>query len=77
MGGWKLESIKMAIYVAFPVGAFWLFNQPFFFEDVIKSKKEILIPDDPKMVEKVQKTIDALEMRHQRKMEAEYMKYSK
>lgn len=39
--GWKMESFRMAVYVFFPVGIFYLFNQPFIFEPlVIKQRME-------------------------------------
>ena len=41
MGGWKLEIGRMALYMAFPVGMFYLFNQPQYFEEHVVSKKKI------------------------------------
>uniref|UniRef100_A0AC35G9V4 Uncharacterized protein n=1 Tax=Panagrolaimus sp. PS1159 TaxID=55785 RepID=A0AC35G9V4_9BILA len=42
MAGWKMESARFLIYVAFPVGAFWAFNQPSFFKYFMKGYK---LPD--------------------------------
>ncbi|CAD6198269.1 unnamed protein product [Caenorhabditis auriculariae] len=42
MGGWKLESARFLIMVGFPVGAFWLFNQPKIFKEFMKGYK---VPD--------------------------------
>uniref|UniRef100_A0A2R5LF88 Protein PET100 homolog, mitochondrial n=1 Tax=Ornithodoros turicata TaxID=34597 RepID=A0A2R5LF88_9ACAR len=47
MGGWKLEVFKMTIYMAFPVGLFYFFNQPKYFEKwVVKTKRECFPPQD-------------------------------
>lgn len=35
MGGWKMEVCKMALYMAFPVGMFYWFNQPEYFEEYV------------------------------------------
>ncbi|OQR69128.1 hypothetical protein BIW11_12460 [Tropilaelaps mercedesae] len=46
MGRWELEAFRMAIYMAFPVGLFYYFNQPQYFEDsIIKTKREIFPPE--------------------------------
>ncbi|KAK0405022.1 hypothetical protein QR680_017764 [Steinernema hermaphroditum] len=42
MGGWKLESGRFFILVAFPVAAFWFFNQPGIFKEFMKGYK---VPD--------------------------------
>ncbi|KAF2354636.1 Protein Pet100 [Trinorchestia longiramus] len=45
MGMWKLEVGRMAIYMIFPVAAFYIFNQPQWFEEsTIKEKKRIFKP---------------------------------
>lgn len=50
MGNWQLEVAKMAMYVVFPVGMFYYFNQPALFEEwVIKTKREIFPPEDPEL----------------------------
>jgi len=42
MGTWKLEAFKMFIYMAFPVGVFYYFNQPKYFEEwLVKIKREV------------------------------------
>jgi len=53
MGTWKLEVFKMAMYVAFPVGCFYAFNQPDLFEKyVIEKRREIYManPDSEREV---------------------------
>ena len=45
MGGWKLEVGRMAMYMFFPVGMFYCFNQPQYFEDwVVKMRRELYPP---------------------------------
>ncbi|EEC13319.1 protein PET100 homolog, mitochondrial [Ixodes scapularis] len=47
MGNWQLEVFKMAMYISFPVGLFYVFNQPQFFEEwVVKTKRECYPPQD-------------------------------
>ncbi|KAL7634056.1 UNVERIFIED_CONTAM: hypothetical protein RMT77_015381 [Armadillidium vulgare] len=47
MGGWKLESGKMALYISFPVILFYVFNQPKYFEDwVIQKRKDLFPPEN-------------------------------
>ncbi|KAF0313984.1 Protein PET100, mitochondrial [Amphibalanus amphitrite] len=43
MGGWKLEIFKMGMYMTFPVGLFWYFNQPEYFENVNGRKCRALV----------------------------------
>lgn len=51
MGSWQLEVFRMAVYISFPVGIFWLFNQPKYFEHlVIKKKAECFPPDNPETI---------------------------
>jgi len=46
MGNWSLEVFKLAIYVTFPVGMFYFFNQASLFEDwVVQMKRELYPPD--------------------------------
>lgn len=35
MGGWKLETGRFLMLITFPVGAFWLFNQPTIFKEFV------------------------------------------
>ncbi|KAK3583242.1 hypothetical protein CHS0354_015423 [Potamilus streckersoni] len=45
MGTWHLEVVKMAMYMTFPVGLFYIFNRPEYFEEhVNKKRKEIMPP---------------------------------
>lgn len=47
MGGWRLEIGKMAMYMTFPVGVFYFFNQPQYFEDwIVKMRRELYPPLD-------------------------------
>lgn len=47
MGSWKLEVFKMALYISFPVGLFYVFNQPQYFEEwVIKTRREMYPKQD-------------------------------
>lgn len=33
MGSWKLEVFRMSVYMLFPVGLFYYFNHPEFYQD--------------------------------------------
>jgi len=47
MGTWKLEVAKMALYMAFPVSLFYIFNQPQLFEDwTVKMRRQLYPPED-------------------------------
>ncbi|GAB6031606.1 hypothetical protein CHUAL_009370 [Chamberlinius hualienensis] len=55
MGGWKIEAFKMFVYMAFPVGTFYLFHQPKYFEEwVVNVKREVFPPDDNNAVKEIQ-----------------------
>lgn len=42
MGNWKLEVFRIGMYITFPVGIFYVFNQPQYFEEwVVKTRKEL------------------------------------
>lgn len=60
---WQLEALKMVIYMAFPVGSFYYFNQPQYFEEyVVRKKREMYPPDDTKkrdLVERLQRKLNA------------------
>ncbi|KAG8235568.1 hypothetical protein J437_LFUL013118 [Ladona fulva] len=49
MGGWKMEVGKMALYMAFPVTLFHIFNQPELFESWVTSIRRELYPPEDKM----------------------------
>ncbi|XP_064606379.1 protein PET100 homolog, mitochondrial-like [Liolophura sinensis] len=67
MGGWRLEIFKMALYMSFPVGMFYYFNQPEFFENWMMSKrKELFPPEDENARLAIAKTIDRVERRQER-----------
>lgn len=53
MGGWKLEVGKMALYMSFPVGLFYIFNQPKYFEAWTVKMRQELYPPAAKMHAKV------------------------
>ncbi|XP_068280687.1 LOW QUALITY PROTEIN: protein PET100 homolog, mitochondrial [Nyctibius grandis] len=46
--GVKLEILRMFLYLSFPVGVFWVSNQPGAFERRVgQRRREIFPPDDP------------------------------
>jgi protein PET100 len=46
MGNWQLEIFKLSLWVTFPVGMFYVYNQAQFFENwVIKMKREMYPPE--------------------------------
>lgn len=66
---WQLEAFKMFIYMTFPVGAFFYFNQPQYFEKfVIKTKQQMYPPDDPKMRD----MIEEAQRKHNAKIDIEF-----
>ncbi|CAL1532155.1 unnamed protein product [Lymnaea stagnalis] len=71
MGGWKLEVFRMAVYISFPVGLFYLFNQPSFFEDWMMEKRaKIFPPSDPKAL----KILEDYKAKMELKQENEWIK---
>ncbi|XP_019617568.1 PREDICTED: protein PET100 homolog, mitochondrial-like [Branchiostoma belcheri] len=41
MGDWRLEVFRLSVHdVFFPVGIFWYFNQPDYFEEHVKKRRE-------------------------------------
>ncbi|CAH1247838.1 PET100 [Branchiostoma lanceolatum] len=40
MGDWRLEVFRLSVYVFFPVGIFWYFNQPDYFEEHVTKRRE-------------------------------------
>jgi len=49
MGGWKLESIRMGIYVFFPVATFYCFNRTELFEKYVTDKIKLMYPPESRM----------------------------
>lgn len=48
MGGWKLEIARMAGYISLPIGCFYLFNKPEYFQEILASTKQYYFPNDDK-----------------------------
>ncbi|KAK7101185.1 protein PET100 homolog, mitochondrial-like [Littorina saxatilis] len=72
MGGWKLEVFKMAVYMTFPVGLFYYFNQPEFFETwMLKKRNTLFPPQEVNAKERINKTIDYLEKRREEQIKKE------
>ncbi|CAG5117502.1 unnamed protein product [Candidula unifasciata] len=70
MGSWHLEIFKMAVYIGFPVGLFYCFNQPYFFESWMMEKRaKIFPPTDPE----VMKIFDELKRKMELKQEQEWI----
>uniref|UniRef100_A0A2L2Y7I1 Protein PET100 homolog, mitochondrial n=1 Tax=Parasteatoda tepidariorum TaxID=114398 RepID=A0A2L2Y7I1_PARTP len=58
MGSWKLEVFKFALYISFPVGLFYVFNQPQYFEKwVIEKRREMYPPVDEEKRRQFRETI--------------------
>ncbi|CAM1306793.1 Uncharacterised protein g4460 [Pycnogonum litorale] len=73
MGGWKLEVFKAAMYMAFPVGVFYIFNQPQYFEEwVTKSRYEMHPPVDEKNAALLRNTIKKHNEKYEKRLEEEY-----
>ncbi|XP_038049574.1 protein PET100 homolog, mitochondrial-like [Patiria miniata] len=49
MGGWKLETARMGIYVFFPVAMFYCFNRTELFEKYVTDKIKLMYPPESKM----------------------------
>ncbi|XP_033636335.1 uncharacterized protein LOC117297413 [Asterias rubens] len=49
MGGWKLESVRMGIYVFFPVAMFYCFNRTELFEKYVTQKVKVMYPSEDQM----------------------------
>ncbi|XP_022087196.1 protein PET100 homolog, mitochondrial-like [Acanthaster planci] len=52
MGGWKLETARMGIYVFFPVVMFYCFNRTELFERYVTERIKLLYPPESKMHKK-------------------------
>jgi protein PET100 len=75
MGNWKLEAFKMSIYMMFPVGCFWFFNQPGIFEDWIMQKRKLLYtPEDPAARKQLEQVIEQMELQRQARLEEQMSK---
>lgn len=75
MGGWKLEVFKISLYMAFPVGAFWLFHQPRFYEKWMIQNHKLLYGDrDPEKALELEQAIREANMQRQADLEAELFK---
>ncbi|XP_035703268.1 protein PET100 homolog, mitochondrial-like [Folsomia candida] len=76
MGNWQLEVFKLGLFVSFPVGMFYFYNQAQYFEDwVIKMKRELYPPDDLTCRQELQDFIKEMRQKQQSeliaKMQAE------
>lgn len=76
MGGWKLEVFKMAIYMSFPVGLFYYFNQPKYFEKwVVQTRRESFPPQDNENERELKRFIEEMRAKKRdelrRQLEAE------
>ncbi|GFO39975.1 protein pet100 homolog, mitochondrial [Plakobranchus ocellatus] len=73
MGGWQLEVFRMAVYISFPVGLFYFFNQPSFFESWMMEKRARLFPpQDPNAHQILEDFKEQQELRRENKMIAAY-----
>jgi len=69
-GSWKLEAFKMMIYMMFPVGCFYAFNQPSFFENWMMEKRKLLFTaENPEDRRRLQDVIEMMELERQNKLE--------
>lgn len=69
MGNWQLEVFKLALYVSFPVGTFYLYNQADLFENwVIKMKRELYPPEHLTARQELQTVIKEMRQQHQDQM---------
>ncbi|XP_045765690.1 protein PET100 homolog, mitochondrial [Maniola jurtina] len=72
MGSWKLEVARMAMYTSLPVGLFFFFNQPTYFEEwVTKTKRQIYPPENKQNREDIQKLIQDMKKKQMRSIEGE------
>eukprot|EP00051_Salpingoeca_urceolata_P035784 m.31287 g.31287 ORF g.31287 m.31287 type:complete len:90 (+) comp9710_c0_seq1:1326-1595(+) len=44
MGGLNLEMLRMGLYVFLPIGAFWYFNLPDFYNKSVRPELEAVFP---------------------------------
>jgi protein PET100 len=58
MGGWKLEVVKMSLYITFPVVLLHYFNKPEYFEKwVVKTRRTVFPPDNKTHREEIEECI--------------------
>lgn len=75
MGNWKMEVYRMAMYIAFPVTVFFVFNQPQIYEKyVIETKKEYYPEEDLERVKRIEALKEKCMREHQDKLIAEMEK---
>ncbi|XP_071954436.1 protein PET100 homolog, mitochondrial-like [Antedon mediterranea] len=78
MGNWRLESIKMVIYIFFPVATFYYFNQTEYFEEKVSKKIREMYPPESKMqrkeLEHLKNRIQKMNYDKMREEEAQYLK---
>ncbi|XP_004931104.1 protein PET100 homolog, mitochondrial [Bombyx mandarina] len=71
MGNWKLEVGRMAMYTSFPVGLFFFFNQPKYFEEwVTNTKRQIFPPENQHDREAIQKLIQDMRKKQMQSLES-------
>ncbi|XP_013078323.2 protein PET100 homolog, mitochondrial-like [Biomphalaria glabrata] len=71
MGGWQMEVFRMAVYISFPVGLFYMFNQPAFYENWMMEKRAKIFPaSDPRAVE----ILEARRAQRELQQEKEWLK---
>lgn len=74
MGGWKLETFKMGMYIMFPVGLFHYFNQPSFYKTWVESSlEELHKPDTPEVAE-CRRALKRIQVRQEKEMQEELEK---
>ena len=72
MGNWKLEVGRMAMYTSFPVGLFFFFNQPTYFEEwVTNTKRQIFPPENLADREAIQNLIKDMRKKQMEAMDKE------
>lgn len=75
MGGWLLETAKMALYMSFPVGLFHYFNQPEYFEEyVISTKRKIYPKEDESHHERIEGFAQLLREKQEKEAREKYRK---
>ncbi|KAL5016101.1 hypothetical protein ScPMuIL_005690 [Solemya velum] len=72
MGGWKLEVFRMAVYMTFPVGLFYYFNQPEFFEGWMMAQRQQLFPPEDPRVDEIKKAAEELERLREQRWEEQF-----